>query len=136
MTEFTIGNICKEVQRIQFDLEAYQAEKIAEIEAYKNGADTFLEEQKAQRDTIVASAVEAINAAADKETIDAAVATAKAQIDALPTASELLEEQLRAAKNAAIAELNAYLADGEYSATAWGCDLTYDYVKINGDYRT
>ena len=21
-------------------------------------------------------------------------------------------------------------------ATAWGCDLTYDYVKINGDYRT
>ena len=28
------------------------------------------------------------------------------------------------------------LNDGEYSATAWGCDLTYDYVKINGDYRT
>jgi len=28
------------------------------------------------------------------------------------------------------------LQDGEYSATAWGCDLTYDYVKINGDYRT
>ncbi|MBQ8202394.1 MAG: bifunctional glutamate N-acetyltransferase/amino-acid acetyltransferase ArgJ [Clostridia bacterium] len=28
------------------------------------------------------------------------------------------------------------LRDGEASATAWGCDLTYDYVKINGDYRT
>ena len=28
------------------------------------------------------------------------------------------------------------LNDGDYSATAWGCDLTYDYVKINGDYRT
>ena len=28
------------------------------------------------------------------------------------------------------------LHDGEGSATAWGCDLTYDYVKINGDYRT
>lgn len=26
--------------------------------------------------------------------------------------------------------------EGENSATAWGCDLTYDYVKINGDYRT
>ena len=26
--------------------------------------------------------------------------------------------------------------DGEGSATAWGCDLTYDYVKINGDYRS
>ena len=28
------------------------------------------------------------------------------------------------------------LNGGEFSATAWGCDLTYDYVKINGDYRT
>ena len=26
--------------------------------------------------------------------------------------------------------------EGEYEATAWGCDLTYEYVKINGDYRT
>lgn len=28
------------------------------------------------------------------------------------------------------------LHDGDSQATAWGCDLTYDYVKINGDYRT
>lgn len=28
------------------------------------------------------------------------------------------------------------LNDGNSNATAWGCDLTYDYVKINGDYRT
>ena len=28
------------------------------------------------------------------------------------------------------------LNDGEACAKAWGCDLTYDYVKINGDYRT
>ncbi len=28
------------------------------------------------------------------------------------------------------------LHDGTHSVTAWGCDLTYDYVKINGDYRT
>ena len=28
------------------------------------------------------------------------------------------------------------LHSGEFDATAWGCDLTYDYVKINGDYRT
>ena len=26
------------------------------------------------------------------------------------------------------------LGAGEHTATAWGCDLTYDYVKINGDY--
>ena len=28
------------------------------------------------------------------------------------------------------------LNSGDESASAWGCDLTYDYVKINGDYRT
>jgi glutamate N-acetyltransferase/amino-acid N-acetyltransferase len=28
------------------------------------------------------------------------------------------------------------LNQGDGSATAWGCDLTYEYVKINGDYRT
>lgn len=28
------------------------------------------------------------------------------------------------------------LGDGSDEATAWGCDLTYDYVKINGDYRS
>ena len=33
-------------------------------------------------------------------------------------------------------EILVDLNDGEYNATAWGCDLTYDYVKINGDYRT
>ncbi|MDD5945111.1 MAG: bifunctional glutamate N-acetyltransferase/amino-acid acetyltransferase ArgJ [Clostridia bacterium] len=33
-------------------------------------------------------------------------------------------------------EILVDLNDGEYSATAWGCDLTYDYVKINGDYRS
>jgi len=33
-------------------------------------------------------------------------------------------------------EILITLGDGDASATAWGCDLTYDYVKINGDYRT
>ena len=28
------------------------------------------------------------------------------------------------------------IGDGECTAAAWGCDLTYDYVKINGDYRS
>jgi glutamate N-acetyltransferase/amino-acid N-acetyltransferase len=28
------------------------------------------------------------------------------------------------------------LRSGKYEAEAYGCDLTYDYVKINGDYRT
>ena len=33
-------------------------------------------------------------------------------------------------------EILLTLGDGPFDATAWGCDLTYDYVKINGDYRT
>ncbi len=33
-------------------------------------------------------------------------------------------------------EILISLNDGNARATAWGCDLTYDYVKINGDYRT
>ena len=28
------------------------------------------------------------------------------------------------------------LGDGDAASTAWGCDLTYEYVKINGEYRT
>ncbi len=28
------------------------------------------------------------------------------------------------------------VGDGPFAATAWGCDLTYEYVKINGEYRT
>ena len=33
-------------------------------------------------------------------------------------------------------EILITLGDGNGKAVAWGCDLTYDYVKINGDYRT
>ncbi len=33
-------------------------------------------------------------------------------------------------------EILVNLNSGEYRSTAWGCDLTYDYVRINGDYRT
>lgn len=33
-------------------------------------------------------------------------------------------------------EILVSLGEGSISSTAWGCDLTYDYVKINGDYRT
>ena len=39
----------------------------------------------------------------------------------------LLEEEIK---------IDVRLHDGEAHAEAFGCDLTYDYVKINGDYRT
>ena len=47
--------------------------------------------------------------------------------------SEELAKTILLEKEIVIAvELNS----GDTTATAWGCDLTYDYVKINGDYRT
>lgn len=33
-------------------------------------------------------------------------------------------------------EINCEMNDGEFSATAFGCDLSYEYVRINGDYRS
>ena len=45
---------------------------------------------------------------------------------------ELAKEILLESEIDILVEFN----DGDGAATAWGCDLTYDYVKINGDYRT
>ena len=42
------------------------------------------------------------------------------------------EKILKAETVEIIIELN----DGEFEATAWGCDLSYDYVKINAEYHT
>ena len=44
------------------------------------------------------------------------------------TAKKIMSEQA--------VEILVQCAEGNASGTAWGCDLTYDYVKINGDYRT
>ncbi|MFN5861629.1 MAG: bifunctional ornithine acetyltransferase/N-acetylglutamate synthase, partial [Pseudanabaena sp.] len=32
--------------------------------------------------------------------------------------------------------INVGVGDGDGSGTAWGCDLSYDYVKINAEYTT
>ncbi len=32
--------------------------------------------------------------------------------------------------------MEIFMQEGNAEATAWGCDLTYDYVKINAEYRT
>ena len=33
-------------------------------------------------------------------------------------------------------EIKIAMQEGDASCTCWGCDITYDYIKINGDYRT
>lgn len=45
-----------------------------------------------------------------------------------PLAKQILEEDE--------IHIEVSMNQGTETATAWGCDLTYDYVKINGDYRT
>jgi len=46
------------------------------------------------------------------------------------------EEQAKKILSGEEIEILVDVGAGNGSATAWGCDLTYDYVKINGDYRS
>ncbi|GAW27606.1 MULTISPECIES: bifunctional glutamate N-acetyltransferase/amino-acid acetyltransferase ArgJ [unclassified Carboxydocella] len=46
------------------------------------------------------------------------------------------EEEARALLAEKEVTIEVDLAQGRERATAWGCDLTYDYVRINADYRT
>ena len=50
----------------------------------------------------------------------------------MPFSEELAKEILLESE----IEILVTVGAGSGSAAAWGCDLTYDYVKINGDYRT
>lgn len=77
-------------------------------------------------------------AAVDVKCIDVAYVSAAGRLEvckdgvAIPFSEELAKKILT--EDAIVIEVR--LHDGEASAVAWGCDLTYDYVKINGDYRT
>ena len=46
------------------------------------------------------------------------------------------EAQANAALSGERVRITARMGEGEASATAWGCDLSYEYVRINGSYRT
>lgn len=49
---------------------------------------------------------------------------------------EFSEDEAKVVLGADEIYINVNLNQGEVTAKAWGCDLTYDYVKINGDYRS
>ena len=54
--------------------------------------------------------------------------------DGVPTQFD--EEVAKKIMSQEAVEILVQCGEGTASGTAWGCDLTYDYVKINGDYRT
>lgn len=70
--------------------------------------------------------------------IDVSFSSAKGTVDVckngagIDFSEEKAKEILLEKEISIIVDLNS----GDHGAAAWGCDLTYDYVKINGDYRT
>ncbi len=74
----------------------------------------------------------------DVNKIDVSFRSAKGTVDVCKNGAgiEFSEEKAKEILLEKEIEILINLGDGKYSASAWGCDLTYDYVKINGDYRT
>ena len=70
--------------------------------------------------------------------VDVSMSSSKGRVDVcrdgagIEFSEEIAKEILLEDEIIITVNLNA----GDVSAKAWGCDLTYDYVKINGDYRT
>jgi glutamate N-acetyltransferase/amino-acid N-acetyltransferase len=63
----------------------------------------------------------------DKGTVDVCQDGSDLNFDEEKAKSVLMEKEVK---------ILITLKDGTASGTAWGCDLTYEYVKINGDYRS
>ncbi|MBQ7547216.1 MAG: bifunctional glutamate N-acetyltransferase/amino-acid acetyltransferase ArgJ [Clostridia bacterium] len=77
-------------------------------------------------------------AAVDVDKIDVAFRSAAGTIEVCKNGAgvDFSEETAKTVLLEKEIEILVGLGSGDASATAWGCDLTYDYVKINGDYRT
>lgn len=74
----------------------------------------------------------------DVRRVDVAFASAAGSVDVCKNGAGIPVDEAFATRVLSEDEIqiNIRLGDGDAAATAWGCDLTYDYVKINGDYRS
>ena len=74
----------------------------------------------------------------DPETVDVSFASAAGEIAVcqqgrgLPFDEDLAKKILTEHDVEILVDLHS----GSAQCTCWGCDITYDYIKINGDYRT
>ena len=77
-------------------------------------------------------------AAVDVDKVDVSFKSAKGEVEVCKNGAgvEFSEEKAKRILLEKEIEIIVSVGNGAFSATAWGCDLTYDYVKINGDYRT
>ena len=74
----------------------------------------------------------------DVTSIDVAFRSAKGTVEVCKNGAgvDFSEEKAKEILLESEIEILVALNAGDATSTAWGCDLTYDYVKINGDYRT
>ncbi|MBE6072116.1 MAG: bifunctional glutamate N-acetyltransferase/amino-acid acetyltransferase ArgJ [Clostridium butyricum] len=74
----------------------------------------------------------------DPEKVDVSFESSKGTLDVCKSGSSLAFDEDKAkevlGEDEIIIKIN--LNSGEHGATIWGCDLTYEYIKINGDYRS
>lgn len=74
----------------------------------------------------------------DPEKVDVSFQSSKGELNVCKSGSSLDFDENKAkeilSEDEIIIDIN--LNSGKYGAVIWGCDLTYEYVKINGDYRS
>jgi len=126
------------------------------LECHVSGADTLQTAKTVAKSVICSSLVKAAmfgsdanwgrvlcaigysGASVDVGAVDVSFRSAKGEIAVCKNGAgvDFSEEKAKEILLESEIEILVSLGKGAYAATAWGCDLTYDYVKINGDYRT
>ena len=74
----------------------------------------------------------------DINKVDVSIASSAGKIEVCKNGAGVEFSEEKAKEILKEEEINIFVSigNGEYHAAAWGCDLTYDYVRINGDYRS
>ena len=126
------------------------------LDCVVTGADTLADARKAAKSVICSSLVKAAmfgadanwgrvlcamgygGASFDPEKVSVVFRSAAGEVEVCRGGSgtDFSEEKAKEVLSANEIIIEVSLGGGSFSAEAWGCDLTYDYVRINGDYRT
>ncbi len=74
----------------------------------------------------------------DINKVDVQIGSKQGRIDVCKNGAgvEFSEDEAKKILQEEVINISISIGDGAGAATCWGCDLTYDYVKINGDYRS